>query len=503
MVKSKNLYKILLTIFAIHYALLTVVNAASVKAMVDTVEVVKGNPVTLRIKATGGSAKFPKILMIGDTPVAGQSTSSSRNLSMINGKVKSEQSTTRTIQFVPEHNMTIPSYSIEIDGTQYDTETIDIKVVKASRSTSTANGLFSLEMRASKSKVMVGESFMLTVYFSLRNNVRLTEEVQYIQPDLSDFIAVQDKETGAYRQGNYQVQEVRYIVTAQKEGNFTIAPASARIALPDRSRRDIFGMTFGSIWKQALSNTLQIEVLPQGVESDLIGDFTIDAQVDAQEVKANKPVNLTVKIEGKGNFENFEFQKYEIDGVTVYSDEAKVDTKIVAGELYSIYTKSFVFISEDDFTIPQRSFSMLNPKDQKLKDLTVKAYDIRIKKDAVNTMNVKSSHGVVQTKTPQNVTPKEVIVEKNVEVKSVAWWMLLISFTAGMLTMYLVHLLPKLKKRGKNAYKESEALKVLYSHMSEDAKVEEMVRKLYARKNGDKSVQIDKKELKEMVARFL
>ena len=38
--------------------------------------------------------------------------------------------------------------------------------------------------------------------------------------------------------------------------------------------------------------------------------------------------------------------------------------------------------------------------------------------------------------------------------------------------------------------------------MSEDAKVEEMVRKLYARKSGDKSVQIDKKELKEMVERF-
>ncbi|NNJ45158.1 MAG: hypothetical protein HKP62_03985, partial [Sulfurovum sp.] len=57
--------------------------------------------------------------------------------------------------------------------------------------------------------------------------------------------------------------------------------------------------------------------------------------------------------------------------------------------------------------------------------------------------------------------------------------------------------------RGKvNPYKESEALKILYGHMSEDAQIEEMVRKLYARKNGDKNVQIDKKVLKEMVERF-
>jgi len=494
--------KLLFIVFTIHYSLFTLLNAASVRATVNTIEVVKGNPVQLRIKATGGSAKFPKILMVGDIPVSGQSTSSSRNLSMINGKVTSEQSTTKMIEFIPEHNMTIPAYSITIDGAQYDTKSIDITVVKASRESNTANGLFSLEMRASKTKVMVGESFMLTVYFSLRNDVRLSEEVKYNQPNLSSFISVHDKEPSAYRQGNYQVQEVRYIVTAQHEGNFTINPASARIALPDRSRRDIFGMTFGSVWKQALSNTLDIEVLPQEQESDLIGDFTIDAQVDAQEVMANKPVNLTLKIEGKGNLESFEFPKYEIDGVTVYSDEAKVDTKIVAGELYSIYSKSFAFISEDNFTIPQRSFSMLVPKDQAIKDLTVKAYDITIKKTTTSTMTPNQTHGVVQTKIPQTETTKEVIVEKKVEVKSVAWWMLASAFILGVLFMYVLRFVPKLKLGGSSPYKESEALKILYAHMGEDEAVEEMVRKLYAKKNGDKSVEIDKKRLKELVERF-
>lgn len=490
-------------LFVILSLLLTVVHAASVRAIVDTVEVVKGNPVTLRIKATGGSAKFPKILMVGDSPIVGQSTSSSRHLSMINGKVKSEQSTTKTIQFIPEHNMTIPSYSIMIDGAQYDTETIDIKVVKTSSVTNTANGLFSLEMRSSKTKVMVGESFMVTVYFALRNDVRLSQEVKYTAPVLSDFIVTDGGEQNAYRKRNYQVQEVRYIVTAQKEGNFTVSPAHARIGLPDSSRRDIFGMTFGTVWKQTISNDLQIEVLPQAKESDLVGEFKLEAKVDLQEIKANKPVNLTVKIEGKGNLESFEFPKYEIDGVTVYSDEAKVDTKIVAGELYSIYSKSFVFISEDDFTIPKRSFSMLDPEDQEIKDLTVKAYNITIKKETIATAIPSPTHGVVQTKIPQTETTKEVIVEKKVEVKSVAWWMLASAFTLGVLFMYVLRFLPKLKLGGSSPYKESEALKILYAHMSEDAQVEEMVRKLYARKNGDKSIQIDKKELKEMVERFI
>ena len=68
--------------------------------------------------------------------------------------------------------------------------------------------------------------------------------------------------------------------------------------------------------------------------------------------------------------------------------------------------------------------------------------------------------------------------------------------------MSLLRWLPSMAKRGANPYKESEALKILYGHMSEDPKIEEMVRKLYARKNGDKDVKIDKKVLQEMVNRI-
>jgi len=493
--------KILFTLLVIHYSLFTLLQAAGVKATVDTVEVVKGNPVTLRIKATGGSAAFPRILMVDTAPVTGTSTSSSRNLSMANGSVTSEVSTTKIIQFVPEHDMTIPSYTVNISGKKYKTDPIDIKVVKSNAPMTQGNALFTLKMQANKTKVRVGESFMVTVYFSLRRDVKLSQEVQYTQPDLSDFVVAEGGEQKAYIKGNYQVQEVRYIVTGQKEGNFTIAPAHAKVGIPDRSRRDIFGMTFGTKWYQTASNPLQVEVLPQTKDADLIGNFKVTSNIDAQEVKANKPVNLTVKIEGKGNLENFEFPKYEIDGVTVYSDEAKVDTKVVNNELYSIYTKSFAFISDADFHIPERTFSMLDTKTDTVIPLTVPAYDVKVKNSAVHTTTTATTpkNGMVQTKLAQTVTPKEVVVEKKVEVKTVAWWMLALAFLAGVVAMYLVRFIPAKKQK---PYKESEALKILYGHMSEDPKVEEMVRKLYAKKNGDKSVQIDKKELKEMVERF-
>lgn len=474
---------------------------AGVKATVDTVEVVKGNPVTLRIKATGGSAAFPRILMVDTAPVKGTSTSSSRNLSMVNGSVTSEVSTTKIIQFLPEHDMTIPSYTVNISGKKYKTDPIDIKVVKSNAPSTQGNSLFDLTMKASQTKVHVGESFMLTVYFSLRSDVRLAQEVQYTQPDLSDFVVADAGEQKAYIKGNYQVQEVRYIVTAQKEGNFTVSPAQAKVGVPDRSRRDIFGMTFGTKWYQVASNSVDIEVLPQTVESDLIGHFSAQSSVDAKEIKANKPVNLSVKIEGNGNLEGFEFPKYEIDGVTVYSDEAKVDTKVVNGELYSIYTKTFAFISDSDFSIPERTFSVYDTKEKKLTELKIEGYDIKMKSTAKSMASIANtpSKGVVQTNVTMPVKAKEVVVEKKVEVKTVAWWMLAVAFISGVLLTYLLRFIPQRKQK---PYKESEALKILYGHMSDDTEIEEMVRKLYAKKNGDKSVQIDKKRLKELVERF-
>ena len=492
-------------LFIILSMLWTFSHAASVKATVNTVEVVKGNPVQLRIKATGGSAAFPKILMVADAPVVGRSTNSSQNYTMMNGTFKSEKITTQVIQFVPEHDMTIPSYTVNISGTEYKTDPIGIKVVKSSAPTAQKSSLFSLQMQANKKKVMVGESFMVTVYFSLKNGVRLSQGVQYTKPQFPGVTAVDVEEKNAYMKGNYQVQEVRYILTAQKEGNTTITPAKAKVGIPDRSRRDIFGMTFGTKWSQAASNSLEIEVLPQAQESDLIGKFKVNTTIDTQAVKENKPVNLTVKIEGKGNLENFEFPKYEIDGVTVYSDEAKVDTNIVDGALHSIYSKTFAFISDTDFTIPARKFSMLTLEDNILKSLHVNAYDIKIKSShsAAGTAKIDTTKGIVQTNMSQAVQTKEVIVEKEVEVRSVAWWMLVAAFTLGALFMFAVKELPKLKSKIANPYKEDGALKILYAHMSESPEIEVMVRKLYAKKNGDKSVVIDKKELKELVERFL
>ena len=492
--------KALLQILAMGYILSTMLLAGGVNATVDTTEVVRGNPVILKIKATGGSVEFPTISTIDGVAVTGTSTSSSKNISIINGSIKSEVTTSKIIQFIPQKDMTIPSYVVKVDGKEYKTDPIDIKVVKSNAPATKGNALFTLKMKANRLKVKVGEPLIVTVYFALRKDAQVSQNVEYNKPDLSAFVKLKDAVQRAYIKGNYHIQELQYVVTAQKEGNFTIAPADVKVGVEDTTKRDFFGMGFATKWYETSSNKLHIEVLPQTKNADMVGEFKITSKIDKKEVKANKPVNLTVKIEGYGTLDGFEFPKYDIDGVTVYSDDAKVDTKIVNNRVYTTYTKSFAFISDRDFKIPKCTFSALYSKTDTLKTLSVPEYNIEVKKSKNIVAMATSNNGIVQTNQSKTTTPKEVVVKKIVRVKSVAWWMLTLAFLAGMLVMYMVRFIPK---REPKAYKESEALKILYGHISEDEKIEEMVRKLYAKKAGDKSVKIDKKELKEMVEKFL
>ncbi len=493
----------ILTLFTIHYSLFTVSEAASVEATLSKTEVVQGNMVQLKIKAIGNRAAFPDIREIGGSQVVGRHQGQNNSFTYINGEMKSVRSTSLVLTFAPQHDTTIPSYSINIDGTVYKTDPIPLKVVKATAPKMAKDNKFSLQMRSDKKSVMVGEPVLVTVYFSLENGVRLSENPQYNAPTFKGFFVKDLKEEKSYREGNRQVTELRYILIPKAEGNFTLEPATAKIGVADTSRRDMFGRFFGTVWVPISSNSINIEVKATTQNTDLVGSFYIEKSIDKQQVKANQPVNLKVKIEGEGTLEDFEFPEYEIDGVTIYSDDAKVDTQIIGKKLKSTYTKSFAFIAANDFTVPARSISVYDVKTSTVKTLKIPSYEVKVESNKValaTPAGKTEKSAVVHTNIKQDESLLPDDVEKKVEVKNVEWWMLVLAFILGLFMMFLFKYLPLSKfKREKSPYKEAEALKILYAHINESKEIEDMVRKLYARKNGDKSIVIDKKVLKELV----
>jgi len=137
--------------------------------------------------------------------------------------------------------------------------------------------------------------------------------------------------------------------------------------------------------------------------------------------------------------------------------------------------------------------------------LEIPSYEVKVEasKAAVLPNNETEKSAVVQTNIKQKESLLPDVTDKKEDVKSLEWWMLMLAFILGLFMMYLFKYVPlSTFKTEKSAYKESEALKILYAHITESKEIEEMVRKLYAKERGDKSVVIDKKLLKELVEKI-
>ena len=446
-----------------------------VKSIVSHTKILSGNIVKLRIRATGDRVVFPNIEKIDGIKVLNHEERVTNIHTYNLGKFRKER-TILILTFSPQKDMTIPSYEVEIDGKIYATKPIKIIVKDLNASKENSNNLFSLKLKSNKKSVLSGEAFLVIVYFSVQKGVIVSKKPQYSRPAFKGFFVEKVDKEKRYDEDDHLITELRYILTAHSEGNFTLGPALAKIGLQDKRKKDIYNKGFATKWLQKVSNTVDVEVLPQTVESGLIGNFSLNAKVDTQEVEANKAVNLSIKIEGEGNLVNFDLPNYELDGVTVYSDDAKIDTKVLEGKIYSSYSKKFVFISEKNFRIPERLFRMYDPKEEKLKELKIKAFQIEVKKSKAVSMAIQNT----KTVEINNIS----FIEK-IKAFSTNWWKLVIPFILGGLFIHLLRYAFNYKQKPST---ESEALKILYGHISEDPEVEEIVRKLYAIKNGDNSL---------------
>jgi len=267
--------------------------------------------VELKIRARGQSAVFPVIKTIDGVKVLRQHERITNIHTYNNGKFQRER-TTLVLIFAPQRDMTIPSYAVEIDGKTYTTKSIKLKVTKPAAS------LFSLKLEADKRSVITGESFLVTVSFYLQHGTVITKQPEYEKPEFPGFFVEEAGDGKSYDEGNLQVTELRYILTPYAEGNLSIGPAHAKIGLQDTRKRDMVAMGVKTKWLEKASNTVTIEVLPPNEVTDLVGSFSLNADIETQKIKANKPLNLTVNIEGEGNLFNFDLLDYAPDGVTVY-----------------------------------------------------------------------------------------------------------------------------------------------------------------------------------------
>ena len=165
-----------------------------------------------------------------------------------------------------------------------------------------------------------------------------------------------------------------FVVVPEKDGNFFVSPATA-----------LFNE------ERILSNPLKIHVkkLPEGAPrgfKNAVGKFDLEVEIPKEEVEVNQPMDVFVKLKGKGNIIGVELPKIvESDDYTILKPTQKIDVK--ESELSGEKTDHYVIIPKKEgeitiryenfayFDIDEKQYQTINSDDIKILSLSREAMD--------------------------------------------------------------------------------------------------------------------------------
>ncbi len=294
--------------------------------------------ITFSFSGNGKGFKAPDFQ--GFSVLMGPSQSSS--VQIINGNFSKTISFTYVLQALKEGNFKIGGAEITGSSGKVISNSLNIQVTKGSVQPSTRGqgnaapqsgqegGNAFLRATVDKNNVLLGEAVVLT--YRLYTKVSLLNYSLDKIPSMNGFWS-QDIEMPQqlnFRQENvdgvnYNVADLKKVVLfPQRSGNLQIEPMTgevlARIQVKRQSRSNdpfdqffndpFFGNPFNSNIKDVKiplkSESVRINVreLPSGAPESFggaVGEYAYSVSLDRNEVKAHEPVNLKIRINGKGN----------------------------------------------------------------------------------------------------------------------------------------------------------------------------------------------------------
>ena len=343
------------------FLLLPLFLLASVKLSVNKTHLTKGEELVITITASGKDIKFPNITNIAGYNVIGTSIVSS--IEVINGAMSEKLSKSYII--IPDRNITIPSFSVEVDGKIYKTKPVKI-IVQEPKQTQGEN---KLEIKLSKNSLYIGESAILDVALHFKPPV---ESIQLQKPEIKGFIA---KELYKNVEGN--VAHYKFLLTPLKAGEYQIGPLLANIGVLVKENPfddPMFNLSVATLkYKTIYSNKLKVKVLPIP-QNSIWGDFNITLKAK-EVVNANEPNEAILKVSGCGDFYNMPDFKLNIKNASVYPKKPKLDIYIKDDKICGSLTQKFTIISDTNYEIPPVTLKEFNGK---LKVISTKPLNVKV-----------------------------------------------------------------------------------------------------------------------------
>lgn len=373
--------------------------------------------------------------------IAGPYTSQSSSTTFVNGKRTSSFNLTYTYTLVAnkEGSFTIPAATIKVDGEQYTSNGVRIKVLPADQpdtrsntqsqnsastptnsSSSSSENIF-MRTLVSKTHVHEQEAIMLTykLYFAgvdiaqLTNNTELPEFKGFLKQELE--LGEIQTELEHYNGRNYQTAVLyRTILFPQRSGDIVIDPAQfeALVRVQNRAQvRSIFDDFFNSyttVTKQLKSPSVTIHVAALPAKPTAfgggVGQFSLSSKISSTETQANEAITLTLTLQGSGNMKLLKTPYVDWpEGFEVYDPKISNNFKVTTSGVSGSKTIEYLAIprASGTYTIPPVQFAYYDTQSDTYKTLTTQEYTINITRGNNEESNATVVNNYVNKETVQ------------------------------------------------------------------------------------------------------
>ncbi|HZL10852.1 MAG TPA: BatD family protein [Prolixibacteraceae bacterium] len=360
----------------------------------------------------------------------GPSTSQSSSIQIINGKTTQTSSFSYTfvLRAKKEGKFTIRPASIKVDGKTYESNSLDIQVVKGQPKQTAAqqnsqtqdespSGTISTDdlfvrVTVDKTNVSKGEQILATVKLYISQNVPLNGFDDVKLPSYEGFwtkdidVPTQVNFTREVYNGKiYQVGILKKtILFPQQTGAIRIDPFEITCLVRQRVNAqkgffDDFFDNYRVVKAKVVSEpvTINVKDFPSQPANfyGAVGNFSFSGTLDKTNIKSNEAVTLKLTVNGRGNLTLITPPKIELpQDFEAY--DPKTSDKVISSDngLNGSITFEYLFIPRyaGDFTIPAIPFVFFNPATRQFETRSTEAFNIAVEKgsDDPNSSTVSS-----------------------------------------------------------------------------------------------------------------
>ncbi len=346
----------------------------------------------------------------------GPTQSKAYNTSWINGKTSSETTITYTYVLLPkkEGTFTIPPATVKVKNSNYTSNGLSIKVLppdqtdqaQASAGNSAASGIsntdYFVRMDVTKRNVYEQEGFLVTFKLYASQMCQLSrQKFPEFEGFLAQEIELPDKQwvQDHYNGRNYWTVTLKQTVLyPQRSGKITIDAGTFDAVIRLRMQRQGGGSVFDDFFDSGYQNvskelktspvTIDVKALPSGKPasfSGAVGNFTMNAEISSNQVKANEAVTVKVKIEGNGNIRVLKNPEVKFpNDFETYDPKVENNLRTTTSGVSGSKIIEYMAIPRygGDFEIPAIQFAYFDTKTSTYKTLSSQPFKLHVEKGA-------------------------------------------------------------------------------------------------------------------------